>query len=55
MSGKCVMGVRSLFSVRNNRFDRLTIDNITILSPNHRSKPPPSTLTLTENDFGRKP
>jgi hypothetical protein len=32
----------------------LTIENIEILSPNHRPKPPPSTLTLTENDFGRK-
>jgi hypothetical protein len=41
--------------VRNNRCARLTIDNIAILSPNHRPKPPPSTLTLTENDSGRKP
>jgi hypothetical protein len=34
---------------------RLTIDNIAILSPNHRPKPPPSTLTLTENHSGSKP
>jgi hypothetical protein len=33
----------------------LTIDNIAILSPNHRSKAPPSTLTLTDNDYGSKP
>jgi hypothetical protein len=36
------------FFVRNNRCARLTIDNIAILSPNHRSKPPSSILTLTE-------
>jgi hypothetical protein len=33
----------------------LNIDNIAILSPNHRPKPPPSTLTLTENHSGSKP
>jgi hypothetical protein len=41
--------------VRNNRCAPLTIDNIEILSPNHRPKPPPSTLTLIENNSGRKP
>jgi hypothetical protein len=35
--------------------DRLTIDNIAILSRNHRPKPPPSTLTLTENYSKSKP
>jgi hypothetical protein len=42
-------------SVRNNRCVHLTIDNIAIVLPNHRPKPPPSTLTLIENNFGRKP
>ena len=41
--------------VRNNICSHLTIDNIAILSPNHRPKPPLSTLTLTENHFGSKP
>jgi len=35
-------------SCYKSRFARLTVDNITILSPNHRSKPPPSTSTSTE-------
>jgi hypothetical protein len=41
--------------LESNGCARLTIDNIAILSPNHRPKPPPSTLTLTENDSGSKP
>jgi hypothetical protein len=41
--------------LENNRCAHLTIENIAILSPNHRLKPPPSTLTLTENNSGSKP
>jgi hypothetical protein len=45
---------RGCLLLENNRSAHLTIDNIAILSPNHRLKPPSSTLTLTENDYGRK-
>jgi transposase InsO family protein len=41
--------------VRNNRCARLTTENIAILSPNNTLKPPPRTLTLTENSYGSKP
>jgi hypothetical protein len=45
----------TLIMLESNQCARLTIDNITILSPNHRPKPPPSTLTLIDNYSGRKP
>jgi hypothetical protein len=41
--------------LETNGCARLIIDNIAILSPNHRLKPPLSTLTLTESDSGSKP
>jgi hypothetical protein len=41
--------------LESNGCAHLTIDNIAILSPNHRPNPPPSTLTLIENDSRSKP
>jgi hypothetical protein len=38
-----------------NGCSRLTIENIEIFSPNHRPKPPLSTLNLTENHSESKP
>jgi hypothetical protein len=45
---KNLVDVSCIICVRNNRCAHFTIDNIAILAPNHRPKPPLITLTLIE-------